>query len=132
MDLRRNKDTLECEVDPIEKILTHCIQNWLDYVGKTWDTQFSSWVQTHCKMEPGTTFKEATRGVLSRSQSWVCCHSLVWIWAWLFFLFQSLQVNASIVPPLGHDCFHPNLFQFIIHQIPNLLSNWYRGLFPRG
>jgi hypothetical protein len=27
MDLRRNKDTLECEVDPIEKILTHCIQN---------------------------------------------------------------------------------------------------------
>jgi hypothetical protein len=124
MYLRRNKDILEPEVAPIEKILTHCKQNWLDHVGKTWDTQFTSWVQLYWKMETGTTFKEATRRVLPWSQNWVCWHNLVWISAWLFKLFyislppgecqDGTSIRARLLPSKP----------FPVHYSPDTLSWW--------
>jgi hypothetical protein len=30
---------------------------------------------------------------------------------------QSIEVSAGILPPLGHDGFPPNPFQFVIHEL---------------
>jgi hypothetical protein len=47
----------------------------------------------------------------------------------VFYFPQSIHMNATIVPRLGHDLFPPNTFKFIIHQsLPeclNLIAVWH-------